>query len=548
MLSSCLFIFCFFILERASVFMLKTFLYFFMERTLDIDPFTPTSGYILISLFFGIHDMAPILVSVVNDGFLGGYKSLVLFGFVFVFGISLIALFNGSWFAAPLGPAWCSIFALLTLVAVSAGGLVPSLTAFGGSQFHPQEQTSQGSRFFTFIFAALNLGALIGVAIAIIIQAQYAYRYVLLWCAVSGLLGYLLFLAGSGLYVKRCVHSSTALRTIRLICQCALRFSFDKNRRSNGGNFDDELVDDVRIFYRLVPVFLCLIPLYLGQLQVFTTFRTLGYKLLRPESFFNKTSMPPEIILVVDPITAILCSLLLDQLVFPLLSNRRLMCTHLTRLTIGAVCVALGFFVSFALQRVLMTQYASELDLRFGVSIFYLVPQLVLFSVGQFLIVSSGYALAYTHAPDSIRAVSVSVFSMIYSTGSILSIIVFACMRPWLDEAGRSVWEGSSTDHSIESRLDVYFLLIGCMSTLSVVGLVSLRKFYEKTRLMRIDREVEKKAIRLVLDRIQSQLKEHKVQYSPVVMYQDSLHQSTSSSFQRKSTIDSPICDKLPFV
>ena len=504
LVSSCVFIFCFFILERASAFMLKTFLYFFFERTLELDPFTPTSGYILISVFFGIHDMAPILISILNDGFLGGYKTIALFGFVYVFGLSLIALFNGSWFPVPLGPSWCSIFALLTLVAVSAGGLVPALTAFGASQFHPQEQTVAGSKFFTFIFVALNLGAIIGVVTAVLLQAQFQYGYVLLACAAAGCLGYIVFLAGTSTYVKRCVHSSQALSTLKLIAHVAWRRSFSKNRASNGGQFSDELVDDVCIFYRLLPVFICLIPLYLGQLQAFTTLRSMGYKLLRPGEFLERQKMPAELILLVEPVTAVLASVLFDQVLFPWLTRQKKMWTHLTRLTVGAVLISLGFFTAFALQRFMM-EY-SELELKNSLTIFCLVPQLVLFALGQFLIVSSGYALAYTHAPDSIKAVSVSVFSLIYSFGSVLSVCIFAAMRSWLDEPDRKAWDGSFVDESITARFDVYYLIVASLCCCAVFGLVSLRRFYSDTRDMKIEREIEQKALQLVLVRLELQL------------------------------------------
>ena len=502
LLSSCVFIFCFFIMERSALYILKTFLYVHLERTLNVDPYSPSFGFLMISVFFGVYDFSPILIAVLSDTYLGGYKSIAIFGFVFVFGLTLMALFGGSWFQSPLGPSWCAIVSLLGLVAVSAGGLVPCLTAFGGSQFQPQTQTVSGSRFFSLIFASTNIGAITGIITAIIIYSSVAYRYVLLSSAAMGLVGWVAFLAGSGLYVNRCVHTPVAVETVSLVWDCVRKRSFDRNRISHGGNYRDSLVDDVVILARLLPVFACLIPLYSGQLQVFTTFRSLGYKLHRPANFFSR-SMPAELMMLTEPLTAILLSLVLDSFVWPMLQARKRMPTHLTRLTIGATCIAAGFVSAFALHRHMMAS-GSELHVFGSVSIFLELPALILFSAGQVLITSSGLELSYSHAPETLRSVSVSMFSLIYALGSILAVILFASLRGVIDEPSRRLAKGKSESHGIQSRFDIYFGICAILSVGSIVGLLALRRFYAKSRQIFIDRDVDRRAMEIALRRVRA--------------------------------------------
>lgn len=488
-------------MERAALYVLKTYLYKHTERTLGVDALTPTTGYLWISVFFGVYDLSPILVAVLSDTFLGAYKSIVLFGFVFVFGCVLILLQGGSVIANTVPAAGIGLAGLL-LVAASAGGLVQLLTAFGASQFHPQAQSASGTRFFSLIFTASNFGALLGIVVAISLYAL-TKRFSPLLFSVAGLalLGWVSFVAGSWLYVNRCVHAQTAQRTVSLMWNCVKRFSFEKNRTSNGGAFKDSLVDDVRLLFRLLPVFVCLIPCYLGQLQVTTTLRSIGYKLMRPEWGANKERVPIELLLVTEPVTMILLSCLLNEVVFPFLQARRRLPTHLTRLTIAAGLVALGFVLAFVLQRVIMTA-GTEVEVLESVSMFYLIGPLMLFAAGQSLITSSGLELSYSHAPEALRAVSVSLFSTIYSLGSVVAVGLFGAMRGSLDEAGRRGFARVASDsHGLTSRFDIYFAICAGLCLLGMAGLVALRRFHAATREMKIERAVERRAVEIALRR-----------------------------------------------
>ena len=505
LVTSCFFIFCFFLMERGALYVLKTVLNMHLERTLGLSQFSPSLGYVLVSVFFGVYDSSPILIASISDTYLGAYKSIVIFGFVFVFGLSLIAFVGGSWFdQATLGPSWCAMVALLGLVAVSAGGLGPCLAAFGGSQFHPHAQTAAGSKFFSFIFASTSVGALIGIAAALLVFRSFPFRYLLLLSASLGTLGWVAFLIGSMFYVKRCVHTTSVKRMWLAAWCCFLRMSFDANRESQGGAFTDSEIEDVRIASRLLPIFACLIPLYLGQVQVLTTLRSLGDKLRRPSNFGIRAYMPSEILLVFEPGTSLLLSLSLNYALYPCLRRRQWMPSHLARLVTGAACITLGFVAALWLSRTLM-EAGSEEYVSLNYSIFVLVGPVVLFSAGQTLVTSSGFEMSYAFAPESMWSVSISLYSLIYAMGSVLSVLLFSLMSPLLDEEDRrkkSIWEMRSGTSPIKTRFDIYFSICAGLCFLSLVSLVALRSFHARTREMRIERDVEKRAIEIALKRI----------------------------------------------
>ena len=506
LLTSCIFIFCFYILERAAMFMLKTFLYLFFERNLNVNPYLPTLSYLLIAIFYGLQDMLPIFGSILTDGYMGGYNSVVIFGFMFVFGLAVSAIVAGSGTLAPSGLVWCSMLAMFGLVAMSAGTLSSTLTSFGGSQFHPTQQVSSGSRFFSLLLPIGSLGSIVGIFLAIIVYASYDLKTVVLSTAIVGAIGYAVFLSGSLLYVKRCVHSSTFMRSFGLVWDCIKSRSFDDNKLSNGGKYEDKLIDDFRLMARLLPIFASLIPLYSGQLQVLTTFRSLGYRLWRPTNFIvsdsSQSLLPQEILLLVEPVCAVVLSLILNQILWPICKrfNSNLP-THLTRLMLGAFLIAAGFFASYGFSRYLMS-FDSELTIKDQVSIFNLVPMLVLFSFGQSLIMSSGYELSYSHSPSAFKNVSVSLFLVIYSIGSIFALCEFAGFKSLLDEPNRSRLVEEAVSNPLAARFDVYFLLNGCFSLVSLIALMCLRNYYNATRAMKIDHDLRDKMMSIALRRV----------------------------------------------
>lgn len=499
LLSSCIFIFCFYILENAAMYMLKTFLYLFFERNLNVNRFLPTLSYLLIAIFYGLQDMLPIFGSILSDGYLGGYNSVVVFGFMFVFGLAVSAIVVTGGDSSPTGLVWCAMLAMFGLVAMSAGTLSSTLTSFGGSQFHPKEQVSSGSRFFSFLLPIGALGSIVGIFIAIIVYASYDLKTVVLSTAIVAGAGYFTFLSGSLLYVKRCVHSSSFMRNFVLVWDCIKSRSFEKNKVSFGGKYSDKLVDDVRLMARLLPIFASLIPLYAGQLQVLTTFRSLGYRLKRPSNFFVSdvsSLLPQEILLLVEPVCAIVLSILLNQIIWPLCKrfNSNLP-THLVRLCIGAGFISIGFFASYGFARYLMS-FSKEIDVQDQVCIFNLIPMLVAFSIGQYLIMSSGYELSYSHSP--MKGVSVSLFLMIYSIGSIFALFGFLGFQSLIDEPGRTPAQGLYDFAPLSSRFDLYFLMNGCFSLGSLVSLICLGKHYARTRLMKIEQDLKDKMLTVV--------------------------------------------------
>jgi dipeptide/tripeptide permease len=350
------------------------------------------------------------------------------------------------------------------------------------------------------------LGAIIGISIAIIVLSLYDFKTVIIATAAIAGVGYMTFMAGSWTFVKRCAHASST--NFQLVWDVVKARSFEKNKLSNGGSYPDRVVDDLLAMLRLVPIFAALIPLYIGQIQVLTTFRTIGYRLWMPTNLLNGKRLPQEILLFVEPFTAVVFSLVLDGIIWPAYHRfGKGLPTHLTRLTVGGISIAIGFFASYGFYRYYWFDSGlSEIEVKATVSIFNLVPMLVLFAIGQSLIMSSGYQMSYTVVPERLRGFSVSVFLVVYAMGSILATCEFSGLQSLIDEPGKFFGDEKGTGVTSSSdappRFDLYFLINGCLSIGSVVCLVLLRNYYAKTRQMKIDSDLRQRMLDIAVRRI----------------------------------------------
>jgi dipeptide/tripeptide permease len=480
LLSSCIFIFCFLIMERAAVYGLRAFLFRFVNKTLRSNGEHGVSAYMLIAFFFGLYDLSPILLALVSDTYLGCLKAIVVFGFTFVFGLGLAVISSDP---AQFGfetwcPAWLA-YGSLVMIAMSAGGLMQLLVTFGGGQFHPKTQTASGSRFFSLVYAISSFGAILGIVAAAGLwdPVDPKFYQVILGIAVMGVVGWVCFLAGAWSFVDRCVHSSKTWSLLSLAWSCVRQRSITKNMESNGGSYADKQVRDLELVARLLPIFVCLIPLYSGQLQVVTTLRGMERLMVSSGRF------PVELLAVAEPVTMLVMALLLNEVVYPVLKRRLgVVVTHLTRLQIAAGLIAVGFGVCFGLQQRLMNQGN---DFRKQISILWTLPAIIVFSIGQLLITSSGLELSWSHAPDSLKSVSVALFSSIYAFGSLISLGLFGT----IGKIGKS-------------GLEIYSAICGGLALVSLLGLTLMRPWYRRTRQMKIDRDIEERAIAIALARL----------------------------------------------
>jgi hypothetical protein len=84
-----------------------------------------------------------------------------------------------------------------------------------------------------------------------------------------------------------------------------------------------------------------------------------------------------------------------------------------------------------------------------------------------------------------LKSVSVALFSSIYAFGSLISLGLFGT----IGKIGKS-------------GLEIYSAICGGLALVSLLGLTLMRPWYRRTRQMKIDRDIEERAIAIALARL----------------------------------------------
>ncbi|EER13272.1 hypothetical protein Pmar_PMAR007717 [Perkinsus marinus ATCC 50983] len=183
---------------------------------------------------------------------------------------------------------WMIHVSLLFLIAFGVGGLKSCVNVMGAQQFHPEEHKDLNTRYYTYFYASINLGSIVGVAFII---------------------ATIVFIGGNlmGRYVKPKPQGSAVLEILKVLFFSITRCSLEKNKESNGGRFKDGFIEDAKALFRLM-------------------------------------------MQNVDPIAVVLTSVLVDTVLFPFLKRHNLMPPVLVRFCIGSLCDAASLLVALGVE------------------------------------------------------------------------------------------------------------------------------------------------------------------------------------------------------
>jgi len=203
-LSVCIFILFMELVERMCFYGLTGSLKTFLFLHLDYSNFQANA---LASTMPALVYMTPLLGGFIADTMWGRYKTIFLFGMVYLAGAVLMTYSsNPNNINKPL-----FMFSLYGLISIGAGGIRPNVVSLGADQFLEGNENHENQKmsYFDYFYWAINIGALIAFGYLAqmatngsgSISADYGFFYSFLICSAALALGLLAFLAMSGRYV-----------------------------------------------------------------------------------------------------------------------------------------------------------------------------------------------------------------------------------------------------------------------------------------------------------------------------------------------------------
>ncbi|KAF4660834.1 hypothetical protein FOL47_006928 [Perkinsus chesapeaki] len=458
---------CFFILmqefcERLAFYGLTPNLQLFTKEYLG---YTDAVANSYVSSFNSILYVTPMLTGILADTFLGVYLTILIFSLVYMLGLVLITIAS----VPSLSEPWMIHVSLMFLITVGAGGIKSCVNVMGAQQMHPEKHKDILTSFFTIFYAAINLGSIIGGVVTPILveDVSWASSFVvpLIFFAVATSV----FVLGDLMkrYVKVKPEGSAVLEVIKVMLASIWRCGVDKNKKSQGGSFEDSFIEDTKVFARLLPILLVTIPFNMAYNNMTTTFLTQALLMDRDTFGWN---MPAAIMQNVDPIGVVIVSVIVDGYLYPKLRQWNMMPSVLVRFCIGSTLGALSLLCATIIE------YQIRSHSIYTISIWWQVPQFVFIAAGEIFLISTSYEVAYTHAPSQLKTVASAVNLCFMAVAYAISAALFGACASWLPNFDPNDIDGY-IDHS---HYDYYYYLLIGICLLGSAGALILIPYYRR--------------------------------------------------------------------
>mmetsp|Transcript_43458 Transcript_43458/g.55812 ORF Transcript_43458/g.55812 Transcript_43458/m.55812 type:complete len:736 (-) Transcript_43458:826-3033(-) len=211
----CVFILVMELAERLCFYTFTSSIIVFLRDYLD---YPQASAAALFSIFNTLVYLTPLIGGYVADSYWGRYKTIAVFGTIYMIGTALMAFSS----IPNHEQKWLFMLAFFGLVTLGAGGIKSNVITMGGDQFNLDfiEESIQKDTYFIYFYWCINIGALV----SYFLLAQMATDpaefglprgsgFFVTFCASSGALAIALivfFSATSRYIIKPATGSATA--------------------------------------------------------------------------------------------------------------------------------------------------------------------------------------------------------------------------------------------------------------------------------------------------------------------------------------------------
>ena len=426
----------------------------------------------LSSITQGLSFTAPIIGGLIADGFLGDFRTILLAGTVFYLpGLVLISL---STFPGLLGTTFNSDALLTGLIALMPLGMglnKACMNAFGAKQFHPVLQSSKLEQYFVFLYVAVNIGGLLGtIIIPVLAQIDLVAAYLI--PVSSLLLGLIMFLVGSGRYIKTPPQRATITNMFEIIGQYMVCKPLDSSKISNGGHQQDAFVDGIKRLFSVVPVGLLVVPFTMAYVSTFSVTVVQG-SAMKPVGLIDASVMQ-----VFNPIFVLIFGCLVGNLLYPSLAKHDIKIKTTSKFAIGTLCGALFFGYSWLIDFFMKAAYEND---ESQISIMYQIPAYMFIAVGEVFAVTASYEVAFAIAPKEQKSLC-SGINLFVTTG----LANFICVG--LNQIFASWFPSDSSSSSINdyanSQMGLYFMVLLVIQLIGIgINLIPfVRNWVERLR------------------------------------------------------------------
>ncbi|KAJ9067572.1 hypothetical protein DSO57_1037789 [Entomophthora muscae] len=388
-----------------------------------------------VHLFNALVCLFPILGGAISDSYLGKFQTVILFSSLHTLGNVLMTLFSVDGLVGDFGtyPLW-SFLLPTVLVALGSGCAKPCVTSHAGDQFRGAKGLD---KFYAAYILAMNIGILLAVTSIPMLKdgvecfggACYPLAYAV--PALAVLLSLVIFACG------RCYYRVIPPQGEFLPWKLCRLVGHALSRKMQGDIADDwlelagdaysvDLIQEARQFLHVVGMFVPLVFAWGLHEQNATEWQN-QYEMMEKRVFGFK--VPTEACSMYGAFLVIGFIPLVSFGVFPWLDSVGVKLTAGMRVAIGYCFVLSSFFISTILKY-WVTENATNQVLKNNVTVScegclngaWQIPQWVLFSLGDAILIPACNLFAYSHVGDKMKAIAVSIIFLSVAMGNFVVI------------------------------------------------------------------------------------------------------------------------------
>ncbi|KAG7586750.1 MFS transporter superfamily [Arabidopsis thaliana x Arabidopsis arenosa] len=460
-----------------------------------------------VNAWTGTVSFLPLLGGFVADSFLGRFRTIVISSSLYILGLGLLSFStmipshrkDSNQLQVTL--FFCSLY----LVAIGQGGYKPCIKVFGADQFDGNDlkEAKDKSSFFNWLMFGNCISILTTRLVSTYIQENLSWSLGFGIPSVSMLLALFLFLLGTNSYrfsTEREGKKNPFARISRVFMEAL------KNRRQPDldiANANETLlllahqsskqfrfldraaiscelaeIEEAKAVLRLIPIWITCVVYTIVHAQAPTFFTKQGATMDR--SISPGLLVPAATLQSFINLSVVVFIPIYDRLLVPFarsFTQKPSGITMLQRIGTGIFLSILAMVVA-ALVETKRLQTARD-DLTISMSVWWLVPQYVIFGVSDVFTMVGLQEFFYDQVPSELRSIGMALNLSIYGAGNFLSSFMISVIDKITSQYGQTSWFDNDLNLA---HLDYFYWLLACLSFIGFASYLWFAKSYAYNR------------------------------------------------------------------
>ncbi|ONK56597.1 uncharacterized protein A4U43_C10F10510, partial [Asparagus officinalis] len=436
---------------------------------------------VAINAWSGVASMLPLIGAFIADSYLGRYRMIAIASGLYVLGLGMLTL---STILTNLHTHSQLIFFYfsLYLVAFAQGGHKPCTQAFGADQFDdddPDESEARSS-FFNWWYFGMNVGIIASLLTLSYVQDNVSWGLGFGIPCILMVVALVVFLMGTRTYRYYLLEEENPFGRVGRAFVALVRSwraswwgSSRRNPESNkaAGIANDALVQEAKEVIRLIPIWASCLIYATVFAQSSTLFTKQGSTLDRRIGPHFK--VPPAALQSFIGVSIIVFIPIYDRVLIPISRKFTKLpsgITVLQRIGVGMLISTMSMIIAALVEkkRLKIVRNLSLINKPkepVPMSLWWLVPQYVLFGVADVFTVVGLQEFFYDQLPDGLRSLGLALYLSIFGIGSFISSFLVSIIDGVTEKNGES-WFSNNLNRA---HLDYFYWLLAGFSALGVL-------------------------------------------------------------------------------